>query len=219
MNVEQHKVRAADRPLRVVVLLSGTGRTLENLLKKRAAGALAIDVIRVISSRDNVRGNDVARSADIPLSIVPRRRFETPEAFSDAMLVMIGQERPDLVVMAGFLSKIAIPDELVGRVMNIHPALLPMFGGLGHYGHRVHEQVLASGMKVSGCTAHFVDDEYDAGPIIAQACVPVLDDDDADSLAARVFASECELYPRAIRLFAEDRLRIEGRRVYVLPPD
>ncbi|HVB63151.1 MAG TPA: phosphoribosylglycinamide formyltransferase [Nitrolancea sp.] len=219
MNVKHEKIRTADRPLRIVVLLSGTGRTLENLLIACKSGTLSVDVARVISTRRNVRGNDVARNADIPLSIIPRREFETPERFSDAVLETIGQEHPGLVVMAGFLSKIAISDELVGRVMNIHPALLPMFGGLGHYGQRVHEQVLASGMKISGCTAHFVDDEYDAGPIIAQACVPVLDDDDADSLAARVFARECELYPRAIRLFAENRLRIEGRRVRVLPAD
>ena len=217
MNAHLGNVGVADRRLRVVVLLSGTGRTLENLLRVRQTGALAIDVARVISTRANVRGNDVARAAEIPLSIIPRRRFASPEAFSDAVLAVIGQEQPDLVVMAGFLSKIAIPDELVGRVMNIHPALLPMFGGRGHYGHHVHEQVLASGMKVSGCTAHFVDNEYDAGPIIAQACVPVLDDDDVDSLAARVFACECELYPHAIRLFAENRLRIEGRRVRTLP--
>ena len=219
MNVKHEKIRTADRPLRIVVLLSGTGRTLENLLIACKSGTLSVDVARVISTRRNVRGNDVARNADIPLSIIPRREFETPERFSDAVLETIGQEHPGLVVMAGFLSKIAISDELVGRVMNIHPALLPMFGGLGHYGQRVHEQVLASGMKISGCTAHFVDDEYDAGPIIAQACVPVFEDDDADSLAARVFARECELYPRAIRLFAENRLRIEGRRVRVLPAD
>jgi phosphoribosylglycinamide formyltransferase 1 len=205
------------RSARVVVLLSGGGRTLANLLRCRKAGTLPIDVVRVISTRKQIRGNDVAREAGIPLSLIPRRDFTTAEGFSDAVLGVLGAEAPDLVVMAGFLSKITVPDELNGRVMNIHPALLPLFGGQGHYGDRVHEAVLAAGMKISGCTAHFVNNEYDAGPIIAQRCVPVLEDDDVDSLAARVFACECELYPSAIRLFVEDRLRVEGTRVRILP--
>jgi formyltetrahydrofolate-dependent phosphoribosylglycinamide formyltransferase len=202
---------------RVVVLLSGGGRTLANLLRCREAGTLPIDVVRVISTRTQIRGNEVATAAGIPLSLIPRRQFETAAGFSDAVLSVLREEAPTLVVMAGFLSKITIPEELDGRVMNIHPALLPLFGGQGHYGDRVHAAVLAAGMKVSGCTAHFVNNEYDAGPIIAQRCVPVLEDDDIDSLAARVFACECELYPAAIRLFVEGRLRIEGDRVRVLP--
>jgi formyltetrahydrofolate-dependent phosphoribosylglycinamide formyltransferase len=218
MSAEFRDERSEPRRLRVVVLLSGTGRTLENLINVRASGALAIDIVRVISTRKRVRGNDIARAADIPLTIVPRRKSESPSQFSEAVLAAIRQERPDLVLMAGFLSKIAISPDLVGRVMNIHPALLPMFGGQGHYGQHVHEQVLAAGVKVTGCTVHFVDAEYDAGPIIAQACVPVREDDDVDSLAARVFAQERELYPHAIRLFAEDRLRIDGSLVRVLPP-
>jgi formyltetrahydrofolate-dependent phosphoribosylglycinamide formyltransferase len=217
MDSEQVNDRDLPRRARVVVLLSGGGRTLANLLRCRDAGTLPIDVTRVISSRKQIRGNDVAREAGLPLSVIPRRAYPTAESFSDAVLSVIRAEAPDLVVMAGFLSKIAIPEELAGRVMNIHPGLLPLFGGHGHYGDRVHAAVLAAGMKVSGCTAHFVNDEYDAGPIIAQRCVPVLEDDDVDALAARVFACECELYPTAIRLFVEGRLRIEGNRVRVLP--
>jgi formyltetrahydrofolate-dependent phosphoribosylglycinamide formyltransferase len=214
---EQAVDHDSSRRARVVVLLSGGGRTLANLLRCRAAGTLPIDVVRVIGTRRQIRGNDVAREAGIPLSLIPRREFQTAEQFSDTVLATIRAESPDLVVMAGFLSKISIPEELAGRVMNIHPALLPLFGGQGHYGDRVHAAVLAAGMKVSGCTAHFVNNEYDAGPIIAQRCVPVLEDDDVDTLAARVFACECELYPAAIRLFVERRLRIEGNRVRVLP--
>ena len=101
--------------------------------------------------------------------------------------------------------------------MNIHPALLPAFGGKGFYGDRVHRAVLDSGVKVSGCTVHFADSQYDHGPIILQTAVPVLDDDTVPSLAARVFAAECEAYPRAIQLFADGRLRLEGRRVRILP--
>jgi formyltetrahydrofolate-dependent phosphoribosylglycinamide formyltransferase len=219
MNPEQAIERESSKRARVVVLLSGGGRTLANLLRCRAAGTLPIDVVRVVSTRKQIRGNDVVREAGIPLSLIPRRAFQSQMTFSDAVLDVLRAEAPDLVVMAGFLSKITIPDELAGRVMNIHPALLPLFGGLGHYGDRVHAAVLEAGMKISGCTAHFVNNEYDAGPIIAQRCVPVLEDDDVDALAERVFACECELYPAAIRLFVEGRLRIEGNRVRVLMGD
>jgi formyltetrahydrofolate-dependent phosphoribosylglycinamide formyltransferase len=203
---------------RVVVLLSGSGRTLENLIRAERDGRMAVEFTRVISSRSTVRGVQVARDAGIPLTIVPRRRFETLEAFSDAVHAVLDAEKPDLVLMAGFLSRIAIPAYLAGRVMNIHPTLLPLFGGQGHYGMQVHERVLSSGMKISGCTVHFVDENYDAGPIILQACVPVLEDDEAERLAARVFQRECELYPEAVRLFASGRLRLEGNRVRILPP-
>ncbi len=202
---------------RVVVLLSGSGRTLENFVRANREGRIAVDIVRVISSRAKVRGVEVARDANLPLSVVPRRQYETAEAFSDAVHEVLTAEQPDLVLMAGFLSKIAIPEHLDGRVMNIHPALLPLFGGQGHYGSRVHQRVLDSGMKVSGCTVHFVDENYDSGPIILQSCVPVLEDDDAETLGARVFKRECELYPEAVRLFAENRLRFEGRRVRILP--
>ena len=119
--------------------------------------------------------------------------------------------------LAGYMKLLRpIPADFQGRVLNIHPALIPAFAGKGFYGQRVHEAALAAGVKVSGCTVHFVDDEYDHGPIVAQQAVPVLEEDTPESLAQRVFAAECELYPAAIRLFAEGRLRIEGRRARVL---
>ena len=111
---------------------------------------------------------------------------------------------------------IEVPNDFLGRVMNIHPALIPAFCGKGHYGHHVHEAVLAYGAKVSGCTVHFVDNQYDHGAVILQRSVPVLDTDTADTLAARVFKEECEAYPEAIRLFAEKRLQIDGRRVRIV---
>ncbi|MGA7671485.1 MAG: phosphoribosylglycinamide formyltransferase [Nitrolancea sp.] len=202
---------------RVVVLLSGSGRTLENFIRANQDGRIDVDFTRVISSRSRVRGVEVARSANIPLSIVPRRSFETWHAFSAAIHEILEQECPDLVLMAGFLSMIEIPSRYIGRVMNIHPALLPLFGGKGNYGNKVHQNVIESGMKVSGCTVHFVDEHYDAGPIILQSCLPVLEDDDAGALGARVFQRECELYPQAVRLFCDGRLRLEGHRVRVLP--
>jgi folate-dependent phosphoribosylglycinamide formyltransferase PurN len=119
--------------------------------------------------------------------------------------------------MAGFLQIITVPDDFRMRVMNIHPALIPAFCGKGFYGHHVHEAVIASGVKVTGCTVHYADNEYDHGPIILQRAVPVSDDDTPDTLAARVFEQECEAYPEAIRLFGEGRLAVEGRRVRVTP--
>ncbi len=202
---------------RVVVLLSGSGRTLENLIRANLDGRIDVDFARVVSSRPRVRGVEVAHAAEIPLSVVPRRSFGSWQEFSDAVHEILRRERPDLVLMAGFLSKIDIPESYLGRVMNIHPALLPLFGGQGNYGSRVHEGVLESGMKISGCTVHFVDENYDAGPIIVQSCVPVLEDDDAESLGKRVFERECELYPRAVQLFCDERLRLDGRRVRILP--
>ena len=193
--------------LRVAVLLSGTGRTLENLIELTGRGELPASVVGVVSSRASVRGNEVARAAGLPLVVVPRRRFASVESFSEAVYAALDPLAVDLVVLAGFLSQLTIPPNYRDRIMNIHPSLLPLFGGLGFWGERVHRAVLDSGMKVSGCTVHFVDERYDAGPIILQRCVPVLEDDTPASLGARVFAAERRLYPEAIRLFAQDRLR------------
>lgn len=205
--------------MRLAVLLSGGGRTLENLLACSQRGELPARVAVVVSSREGVRGNDIARAAGLPLVVLPRRQFPSAVAFSEAIWAAIEPYAVDLVVLAGFLSKLTIPAAYEGRVMNIHPSLLPLFGGRGFYGERVHRAVLEAGVKVSGCTVHFVDEHYDAGPIILQRCVPVLDDDTPESLAERVFAEECRAYPEAIQLFAAGRLRIEGRRVRVLDPE
>ncbi len=122
-----------------------------------------------------------------------------------------------LVVMGGFLKRVTIPEDFTNRVTNIHPALIPAFCGRGYYGHRVHEAVLEYGAKLSGCTVHFADNQYDHGPVILQKAVPVLDDDTPESLAARVFEAECEAYPEALQLIADGRVRVEGRRVRILP--
>mgnify|MGYP003383745350 CR=1 FL=1 len=189
------------RRVQAAVLLSGTGRTLENLLAHRAAGTLDIDIPVVISSRDGVRGLDVAQAAGIEAHVVARRVFRSPDAMSARVQEIITPLRIDLLLLSGFLSQLSILPEWEGRMLNVHPSLLPLFGGQGFYGRRVHEAVLAAGMKVSGCTVHEVNAEYDAGPILAQRCVPILPDDTPDSLGARVFAAECEVYPEAIRDF------------------
>ena len=129
---------------------------------------------------------------------------------------MIRRHDPALVVLAGFMSLITVPEDFAGRIMNVHPALIPAFSGKGMYGHHVHEAVLEYGAKVTGVTVHFVDEQYDQGPIILQAPLEVLPGDTPNSLAERVQAKERELYPQAIQLFAENRLRIEGRRVRIL---
>ena len=124
----------------------------------------------------------------------------------------------DYVAMAGFLKLAPVPDDFAGRVVNIHPALIPAFCGPGMYGHRVHQAVLDAGVKVTGCTVHFVDNEYDHGPIIWQQPVPVFDDDTADTLAKRVFEVEKEAYPHVLQLLAAGRIKLDGRRVTILKP-
>ena len=203
--------------LRVAVLLSGSGRTLQNLLDLSAAGELPIEIVRVVASRPDAYGLERAQAAGVPTAVVRRREHPDLAAFTAATFAEARAAQAELVCLAGYMKLLRpIPADFQGRVLNIHPALIPAFAGKGFYGQRVHEAALAAGVKVSGCTVHFVDDEYDHGPIVAQQAVPVLEEDTPESLAQRVFAAECELYPAAIRLFAEGRLRIEGRRARVL---
>jgi len=205
------------KPLRIAVLISGGGTTLQNLLDRSADGRLPGQVVVVVSSRADAYGLTRAARAGVPTAVVERKACASREEFSARLFECCRTAGADLVCLAGFLQLVQIPEDFAGRVMNIHPALIPAFCGKGFHGPHVHEAVLASGVKVSGCTVHFADNEYDQGPIILQRVVPVLDDDTPDTLAARVFEQECEAYPEAIRLFAEGRLRIEGRRVRMLP--
>ena len=202
-------------PIRLAVLVSGGGTTLQNFLDRIADGRLKAQVAAVIASRPDAFGLERARRAAIPAQAVSRKECGSREEFGRRIFDLCRTHRADLVCLAGFLQLLPIPDDFHGRVMNIHPALIPAFCGHGYYGHHVHEAVLAYGAKVSGCTVHFADNAYDHGPIILQRTVPVLDDDTPDTLAARVFEQECEAYPEAIRLFAEGRLHVEGRRVRV----
>src|SRR4051812_45597982 len=204
-------------PVKLAVLVSGGGTTLQNLLDAIAAQQLAAEVRVVIGSRPGIKGLQRAADAKGMNFVVERRAFESLEAFSIEVFKLIDDAEADLVVLGGWLSLLRIPPKYAGRVINIHPALLPSFGGQGMYGRRVHEAVLAHGCKVSGCTVHFVDDSYDNGPIIVQRTCPVLDDDTPETLAHRVFEEEKIAYPEAIRLFQEGRLKVEGRRVRILP--
>ncbi|HEY1379648.1 MAG TPA: phosphoribosylglycinamide formyltransferase [Gemmataceae bacterium] len=199
----------------IAVLLSGSGRTLQNLLDRAADGRLPARVVLVVSNKPDAYGLERARRAGVPTAVVDRKPFADRDAFSAAVFEHCRRAGADLVCMAGFLQLLRIPDDFAGRVMNIHPALLPAFGGQGMYGHHVHEAVLEYGAKLSGCTVHFADNVYDHGPVILQRAVEVLDDDTPETLADRVFAAECEAHPEAIRLFAEGKLRLDGRRVRV----
>jgi formyltetrahydrofolate-dependent phosphoribosylglycinamide formyltransferase len=157
-----------------------------------------------------------ARHAGLPLKVIRRKDYPDIDAFSGQITRELDAARVDLVVQGGWLCLWRIPPQYENRVMNIHPALLPSFGGKGLWGHHVHEAVLAAGCKVSGCTVHFCTNEYDRGPIIVQRTCPVADDDTPDTLAERVFEQECIAYPQAIRWFAEGRLQVEGTRAKVL---
>jgi phosphoribosylglycinamide formyltransferase-1 len=178
---------------RLGVLLSGGGRTLQNLLDRIADGRLAAEVACVLSDRAEAFGLERARRAGIP-TLVER----DPTRIWDVLRA----HRVELVVLAGYLRLLPIATDYAGRVLNIHPALLPKYGGKGFYGERVHRAVLASGDAESGCTVHLCDDVYDHGPVLAQRRVPVLPGDDAHALAERVFAAECEAYPEAIAKLA-----------------
>jgi formyltetrahydrofolate-dependent phosphoribosylglycinamide formyltransferase len=202
-----------DRPIRIAVLISGGGTTLKNLVERIAAGSLSAEIGLVVASRRDCGG--VARAAEFGLhcEVIERRTFASVDQFSEAIFGHCAAAKIDLVVCGGFLALLKIPKIFAGRVINIHPSLIPSFSGKGYHGHHVHEAVIARGVKVSGCTVHFVDDEYDHGPIILQKAVPVLDEDTPDELAARVFAAECEALPEAIQLLAEAKLEIDGPRV------
>lgn len=209
-----------DRPIQLGVLISGGGRTLTNFLNRIAAGQLRAEVAVVIADKRECRGVKRARDARLPTEVVERKEFDDFEQFSHEIFDRLRRADVDLATLAGFLSLLRIPDDFQFRVMNIHPALIPAFCGRGFYGHKVHEAVIERGVRVSGCTVHFADNVFDHGPIIVQKTVPVLDDDTPDSLAARVFQLECKAYPEAVRLYAEARLEVVGRRVRVLdaPP-
>lgn len=203
--------------LPVAVLLSGSGTTLQNFIDLAAAGRLPIEIVLVISSRRDAFGLERAAKAGISTAVLRPRDFAHEKAFSRKVFAEVEAHRAGLVLFAGFMVKLGVPPEWKNRVMNVHPALLPAFGGKGFYGHFVHEAVLAAGCRVTGATVHFVDSEYDHGPIVLQRAVEVREDDDPDKLAARVQAVEREIYPEAVRLYAAGRLGVEGGRVRILP--
>ena len=202
--------------LRIAVLLSGSGTSLENLFEHIDRG-LPAEVVCVISSKKTAFGLKRAEKRGVPAIAIPRRDHRDVTAFNDAIHEALGRYDPDLVCLLGFLSPFELRERYLGRALNVHPALIPAFSGKGFYGHRVHEAVLEAGVKLTGATVHFVSPAYDEGPILLQRSVPVEDDDTPDSLAARVQALERELVPEAIRLIASGRVRIEAGRTRIEP--
>lgn len=197
-------------------MISGGGRSLQNLIDLIDAGKLHARIAVVISSLSKVAGVERARAAGLPVEIIRRKDFADTESFSDALVNALEGHGVQLAVQAGWTCLWRMPERWYGRVMNIHPALLPKYGGKGYFGHHVHEAVLTAGEKESGCTVHFANNEYDAGPIVLQRVIDVRPDDTPDTLAARVFEQECIAYPVAIRLFAEGRLKIQGDHVEIV---
>lgn len=203
------------KPVRLGVLISGGGRTLLNIFEQIKQGRLNAEVAVVISSRSTVAGVERARNAGLDVKIIRKKDYRDVDEFSKRIEEELAAANVDLVVQGGWLCFWKIPARYENRVMNIHPALLPSFGGQGMWGHHVHEAVLAAGCKVSGCTVHFCTNEYDEGPIIVQRACEVKDDDTADTLAARVFEQECIAYPQAIKLFAEGRILVQNGTVKI----
>lgn len=212
---------------KAIALLSGGGTTMENLFTHIDEHGLPIDIDLVVASRPSAYGLTRARNRSVETAVVHSKEFRTIAPFgqgmtvdwdlmSDALNEVILPREPELVLFCGFMCLYLLPKELQGKTLNIHPALIPSFCGTGMFGHRVHEAVVQSGVKVTGCTVHFVTNEYDAGPIIVQRTCPVRHDDTPEDVAARVFREECIAYPEAIRLFAEDRLRLVDNVVHVL---
>jgi phosphoribosylglycinamide formyltransferase-1 len=194
--------------LHLGVLISGSGRTLQNFVELIGRGELDARIAVVISSLAKVKGVERARAAGLPVEVIRVKDHPDVGEFSGLIVEALERRGVQLACQAGWTAYWRIPDRWMGRVMNIHPALLPKYGGKGFYGHHVHEAVLAAGEKESGCTVHFANNEYDAGPIILQRKVPVLPGDTADALADRVFEQELVAYPEAIRLFAAGKARM-----------
>lgn len=196
------------QPARLAVLVSGGGTTVANLAEKIVSDELDAELAVAICSNPSSYEKLTARNLGIPTHLVARKDHADTAAFSELIFKIIRDANVDLVCLAGFLCLLKIPDDFAYRVLNIHPALLPAFGGKGMYGHHVHEAVLKHGCKVSGCTVHFADQTYDTGPILVQRACAVLPDDTPDTLAARVFAEECLAYPQAIRLLIDGEVKL-----------
>jgi len=187
------------RPLPIAVLISGGGTTLRNLIQKQAENQIDVDFRLVVSSRSDAAGLQIAAAASIPTTVVRKLSSESGQEHSARVFDPIRALGVQYVIMGGYLQHVLIPDDFENRVINIHPSLIPAFCGKGMYGLKVHQAAIDFGVRVSGCTVHFVDNQYDHGPIILQKTCDVLKDDTAESLQRRVFSLECEALPEAIR--------------------
>lgn len=206
---------------KIVAMVSGGGTNLQAIFDAIDRGEIDAEVTLVISSARKAYALERARARGIPTLALPMKAFATPEECQAARHRALVEAQPDLIVLAGYLGILGAETirAFPGRILNIHPALIPSFCGKGMYGHHVHEAALEYGVKVSGATVHFVSEDIDAGPIVFQGSVPVEEGDTPDTLAARILPVEHTLLPEAVRLFCQDRIVIDGRRVKILPPE
>ena len=204
--------------MRLAFFASGGGSNVGAILDAIDAGRLDAEPVLLVSDRGTAGALDRAEARGVPTAVLPPARFGGKGAFADALLGALVSHDADAVALAGYLKK--VPDAVLRafrhRVLNVHPSLLPAFGGAGWYGRRVHQGVIDAGCRVSGATVHLVDGDYDTGPIVLQEAVRVGPDDTAETLAARVLAVEHRIFPQALQLLATGRLRVEGGRVRVL---
>jgi formyltetrahydrofolate-dependent phosphoribosylglycinamide formyltransferase len=207
--------------INVAVMISGHGRgsNLQAIIDACKDGRIDGRVAVVIGTKDDAPAMQRARDNGVKAVEVRPKAFDSDEDYGRAILDVLAEHKVDLICLAGYMR--ILPGSIISayrsRVMNIHPALIPLFCGKGMFGEHVHQAVIDSGVKVTGVTVHFVDEQYDTGPIILQKCVPVEEGDTAETLAARVLVQEHKAYPEAIQLFAQGRLEVEGRRVHILP--
>ena len=206
-----------ERALKLAVFASGRGSNFKAILDAVHRDALQLEVVLCLSDREDAGALEHAMQHGVPTRVLQPKSYATESECADAMMRALDEHGANFIALAGFMRKIApaVTAAYSGRIVNIHPALLPAFGGKGMYGRRVHEAVVAYGVHWTGATVHLVDDQYDNGPIVVQEPVPVLASDTPDDVAARVLEVEHRLYPAALRLFADGRIRFEGRRAII----
>ncbi len=202
---------------RFAVLASGSGSNLQAIIDAIEQEKFPARIVTVISNKADAFALERAKKHNIPSFFINPKEFHSPQEYDQKVLEKLKETGADYLVLAGYMKIISsvLVNAFPNKIVNIHPALLPSFGGKGMYGHHVHEAVLAHGCKVAGCTVHFVTEGVDEGPIIAQACVPVLEEDTPETLAMRVLEQEHKIFPRAIRWIAEGKVTVDGRRVRI----
>jgi len=203
--------------MNIAVFASGRGSNFQAILNAIDTGLLPAQIVVLISNKPDAGAMEIARAHNISTKHLSQKMFSSEEALADVILEVLEENHAEFIALAGYLKK--IPAQVIrqyrNRIVNIHPALLPSFGGEGMYGRRVHEAVIASGEKVSGATVHLVDEEFDRGAIVLQKTVTITRDDTPDSLAAKVLKIEHEIFPLVLTAFAEGRVRVKGRKAWI----
>jgi phosphoribosylglycinamide formyltransferase-1 len=203
--------------MNIAVFASGRGSNFQAILNAIDEGRLPARVTLLVSNNSGAGALDLARSQNIPAFHLSQKQFASEEAYVQQLLALLQRHNIELIALAGYMKKVpsVVIERYRNKILNIHPALLPSFGGPGMYGHHVHEAVIAAGVKVAGATVHLVDEEYDRGPIVHQKTIEVLSDDTAETLASKVLKIEHEIYPEVLAAFARERVKIEGRKVWI----